>query len=79
MAVEWFRWLRLLMLFGPALALAGLGLVIVFRSGVVGPDGTIVRLIPGSASRMMARLIGWIVGFALIAEIVGLRSFLQAP
>ncbi len=80
MTVEWIRWLRMLMLFGPAVGLAALGLIIVFRSGVVGPDGAVgVRSITGSISQVIARLAWWVVGFAIVGEIVGLRTFLQAP
>jgi hypothetical protein len=70
---------RLLVLFGPAMALTLLGLWLALGSGgTVASSPDRGRLLAANASHLLVRLGLWVAGLAAVAEMVGMRTFLQS-
>lgn len=79
MPVDLERWLKLVLLFGPALGLACLGVYLALRSGDARFGSEVgTRSLASNASQIVVRLSLWAVGLALVGEAVGLRTVLQA-
>jgi hypothetical protein len=79
MPIDFGRYLRLVLLFAPAVGLSILGLTLALRSGEVGTTGTVrFRSRASNASELVFRLSLWILGIAAVGEMVGLRTVIQA-